>query len=187
MHQSFLNIQRYRYALYAGLLGAACTVSYVVDSWRERPAGDTVLGYTLGGIAAALVLFLLSYGIRRRSFHARAGATKRWLSMHVYLGVCVVLVATLHSGLQFGWNVHTLAYGLLCTVVLSGCWGVYAYIRYPTLIARERGADSRTGILAVGQQSWTTGVDRPTRPVPDDDLGYPRPAPLASVAADQRR
>ena len=55
MHQSFLNIQRYRYALYAGLLGAACTVSYFVDSWHERPAGDTVLGYTLGGIAAALV------------------------------------------------------------------------------------------------------------------------------------
>jgi hypothetical protein len=147
MHQSFLNIQRYRYALYAGLLGAACTISYVVDSWHERPAGDTVLGYTLGGIAAALVLFLMSYGIRRRSFHARAGATKRWLSMHVYLGVCVVLVATLHSGLQFGWNVHTLAYGLLCTVVLSGCWGVYAYIRYPTLIARERGAVSREALL----------------------------------------
>ena len=137
MHQSFLNIQRYRYALYAGLLGAGCVTSYVVDSWRERPAGDTVLGYTLGGIAGALVLFLMSYGIRRRSFHARAGATKRWLSMHVYLGMCVLLVATLHSGLQFGCNVHTLAYGLLCVVVLSGCWGVYAYIRYPTLIARE--------------------------------------------------
>jgi hypothetical protein len=59
----------------------------------------------------------------------------------------VVLVATLHSGLQFGWNVHTLAYGLLCTVVLSGCWGVYAYIRYPTLIARERGAVSREELL----------------------------------------
>jgi hypothetical protein len=147
MHQSFLNIQRYRYALYAGLLGAACLVSYVVDSWRERPSGDTVLGYTLGGIAAALVLFLLSYGIRRRSFHARAGATKRWLSMHVYLGVCVLLVATLHSGLQFGYNVHTLAYGLLCMTVLSGCWGVYAYIRYPTLITRERGAVSREELL----------------------------------------
>ena len=147
MHQSFLNIQRYRYALYAGLLGAACVASYVVDSWHERPAGDTVLGYALGGIAAAIVLFLMSYGIRRRSFHARAGATKRWLSMHVYLGLCVLLVATLHSGLQFGYNVHTLAYGLLCMVVLSGCWGVYAYIRYPTLMARERGAVSREELL----------------------------------------
>src|SRR4030081_3734855 len=119
MHQSFLNIQRYRYALYAGLLGVGCVTSYVVDSWRERPAGNTVLGYTLGGSAGALVLFLMSYGIRRRSFHARAGATTRWLSMHVYLGMCLLLVVALHSGLQFGCNVHTLAYGLLCVVVLS--------------------------------------------------------------------
>jgi hypothetical protein len=148
MHQSFLNIQRYRYALYAGLLGAACVAAYIVDSWRERPAGDTVLGYTLGGIAAALVLFLMAYGIRRRTFHARAGATKRWLSMHVYWGLCVLLVATLHSGLQFGYNVHTLAYGLLCVVVLSGCWGVYAYLRYPALITRERGAVSREELLS---------------------------------------
>src|SRR5260370_28145144 len=95
MHQSFLNIQRYRYALYAGLLGAACLVSYIVDSWRERPAGDTVLGYTLGGIAAALVLFLLSYGIPRRSFHALARATKHCLFMLVYLVCWVLLVATL--------------------------------------------------------------------------------------------
>ncbi|MDB6084326.1 MAG: hypothetical protein JWN43_2207 [Gammaproteobacteria bacterium] len=147
MHQSFLNVERYRYALYAGLLGAVCVATYAVDSWYELPAGDTALGYTLGGIAAALIVFLMSYGIRRRSFQARAGATKRWLSMHVYLGICVVLVATLHSGLQFGYNVHTLAYGLLCLVVLSGCWGVYAYIRYPTLIARERGSMSREELL----------------------------------------
>src|SRR5258708_12959281 len=101
MHQSFLNIQRYRYALYAGLLGAACTACYVVDSWHERPAGDTVLGYTLGGIAAALGLFLMSYAIRPRSFHARAGATHRWLSTHLYPRLCLVPVPTLPSAPQF--------------------------------------------------------------------------------------
>jgi hypothetical protein len=148
MHQSFLNVERYRYALYAGLLGTACALAYSVDAWREPPAGDTVLGYALGGIAAVLVLFLMAYGIRRRSFQARAGATKRWLSMHVYWGLCALLVATLHSGFQFGCNVHTLSLGLLCLVVLSGCWGVYAYVRYPALIARERGALSREELLS---------------------------------------
>jgi hypothetical protein len=148
MHQSFLNIARYRYALYAGLLGAACVASYIVDCAYERPNGGTVLGFTLGGIAAALLLFLMTYGIRRRSFRGRAGGTKRWLSMHVYFGVCALLVATLHSGLQFGYNVHTLCFGLLCLVVLSGCWGVYAYLRYPTLMARERGAVAREDLMA---------------------------------------
>ncbi len=143
MHQSFLSIARYRYAIYASVLCAASAAVYVVDSWHERPGGGTVLGYTLGGVAAALVLFLMSYGIRRRSFKGRAGSTKRWLSMHVYFGLGVLVVATLHGGLQFGYNVHTLAYLLLCLVVLSGCWGVYAYLRYPALMARERGAAGR--------------------------------------------
>jgi hypothetical protein len=147
MHQSFLSIARYRYALYGSLLCVAAAGCYVVDSWHERPSGGSVLGYTLGGIAAALVLFLMSYGIRRRSFKGRAGSTKRWLSMHVYFGLSVLVVATLHSGLQFGYNVHTLAYGLLCLVVLSGCWGVYAYLRYPTLMSRERGEIGRDELL----------------------------------------
>lgn len=148
MHESFLNTSRYRYAVNACVVAAVSVLGYVVDSWHERPRGDTVLGYTLGGIAAALVLFLMAYGIRRRSFRSRAGSTKRWLSMHVYLGICVVLVASLHAGFQFGSNVHTLAYGLLCLVVLSGCWGVYAYLRYPSLMVRERGAVAREQLAA---------------------------------------
>jgi len=148
MHVSFLNVARYRYALYAGLLAVACTVSYLVDCRLERPGGGTVLGFVLGGIAAAMVLFLMSYGIRRRSFGRRAGSTKRWLSLHVYFGLSVLLVATLHASFQFGCNVHTLAFALLGLVVLSGCWGVYAYLRYPSLIARERGGAAREELLA---------------------------------------
>ena len=148
LHQSFLSIARYRYALYAAVLGLACALAYASESWQRRPRGDTALGYTLGTIAAVLVLFLMSYGIRRRSFRTRAGSTKRWLSMHVYMGLCAVLVATLHGGLQLGYSVHTLTYVLLCLVVLSGCWGVYAYLRYPTLMLRERGAVSREALLA---------------------------------------
>jgi hypothetical protein len=147
VHQSFLNVERYRYAIYAAVIAIACSLAYVIDSWHERPAGDTILGYTLGGIAAALILFLLFYGVRRRLFAVRAGSTNRWLSNHVYLGLCVVLVATLHSGLQFGIDIHTLTFVLMCLVVLSGCWGVYAYLRYPNLIARERGASTRDQLL----------------------------------------
>jgi hypothetical protein len=90
----------------------------------------------------------MAYGIRRRSFRGRAGSAARWLSIHLYMGLCVVLVATLHCGFHFGANVHTLAYVLLWAVVLSGLWGVYAYLRFPALLVRERGGASRERLLA---------------------------------------
>jgi hypothetical protein len=148
MHESFFNYARFRYAQYALACALLCLTAYLMNARHERARGDTMLGYTLGGIATALVLFLMFYGIRRRSFRSRAGSTKSWLSMHVYLGICVVAVATLHSALQFGYNVHTLAYVLLCLVVLSGGWGVYAYLRYPALMSRQRGDVAREKLLA---------------------------------------
>jgi hypothetical protein len=148
MHQSFLNEARYRYACLAGALGLCGLLAYGFDARHERPAGDTVLGFTLGGIAAALVLTLMAYGIRRRAFSASIGSTRAWLSMHVYFGLCVVLIATLHAGFNLGFDVHTLAYVLLGLVSLSGCWGVYAYLRYPALMSRERGALAREDLIA---------------------------------------
>jgi hypothetical protein len=147
MHQSFLNLERFRYAWYAGLLTLAAGGAYLVDSGQERPSGGTIVGYILGGLAVALILFLMGYGIRRRSFFARAGTTKRWLSLHIYFGLSAPLLATLHTGFHFGFNVHTLAYVLLWLVAASGGWGVYAYARYPQLMARERGAVAREVLL----------------------------------------
>jgi hypothetical protein len=60
----------------------------------------------------------------------------------------VVLVATLHSGFQFGWNVHSLAYVLLCAVVASGLVGVVLYLRYPTAMSANRAGANREQLLA---------------------------------------
>lgn len=143
MHQSFLNFKGYRYGVAALILGVAAWLAYAVDAPRAPPSGGTVLGYTLGTIAGVLVVYLSWYGVRRRSFRARVGSASGWLSAHVYLGMAVLLIATLHSGLQFGWNVHTITYVLLALVVGTGGWGVYTYARYPNLMIRQRGTASR--------------------------------------------
>ncbi len=121
-------------------------LAYVFCPLREPKSGGTWLGYTLGTIGALLIVYLAWYGVRRRTFGSGGSATG-WLSAHVYFGFVLMLVATLHCGFQFGWNVHTATYVLLALVVLSGAWGTYAYAKYPSLIVKQRGNISRAELV----------------------------------------
>ena len=147
MHQSFVNYRNYRYGTVATLTTIATIAAYVLDKPRVPPNGGTWLGYILGTIAALLVVFLSLFGIRKRAFHSRMGTAIGWLSAHVYLGIAALIIATLHSGMHFGNNVHTVAYMLMWVVTLSGCWGVYAYVRYPGVMTRQRGNMRRKELL----------------------------------------
>ena len=148
MHESMLAYARKRYLWIAGALVAVCIAVYAWHTPPEPPNGGTWLGYTLGSIAALLVLWLTAFGIRKRSYGSSLGTVQGWLSAHVYLGVAVVFVATLHSGFQFGWNVHSLAYVLLCAVVASGLVGVVLYLRYPSAMSANRAGANRDQLLA---------------------------------------
>jgi len=147
MHQSFINFRQYRYGLLAAVASFITLVSYMLDRPRVPPNGGTWLGYTLGTIAALLVIFLALFGIRKRSFRSNIGTAIGWLSAHVYLGLAALLIATLHSGMHFGGNVHTAAYVLMCLVTLSGCWGVYAYVSFPGAMIQQRGNRRRSEFL----------------------------------------
>ena len=139
MHESFLVYARFRYLKLALILLAIGIVAYALHKPIDPPNGGTWLGYTLGGIGAALILWLTWFGVRKRGYWSRLGTIQGWLSAHVYLGVSLLLIATLHTGFQFGWNVHMLAYVLMVLVILSGVFGAYTYARYPTLMTRNRG------------------------------------------------
>jgi hypothetical protein len=60
------------------------------------------------------------------------------LSAHVYMGLALIVIATLHTGFHFGWNIHTLAYALMCGVIASGVAGVFCYARVPRLMTENR-------------------------------------------------
>jgi hypothetical protein len=147
VHQSFVNYRNYRYGTLATLATVATIIAYMLDKPRVPPNGGTWLGYTLGTIAGLLVVFLSLFGVRKRSFRSRIGTALGWLSAHVYLGVAALVIATLHSGMHFGANVHTATYVLMWIVTVSGCWGVYAYVRYPGLMTRQRGNLRRKELL----------------------------------------
>lgn len=147
MHDSILNHARSRYLWVALLLSIASLLAYQLHDPGGPPNGGTWLGYTLGTIAAALIVWLMLFGMRKRSYGSSLGTLRGWLSAHIYLGTCLILLVLLHAGFQVGWNIHTLAFALMLVVIFSGFFGVYVYLRYPNLMTRNRENATRDAML----------------------------------------
>jgi hypothetical protein len=158
----FANLLRYRNYRYLWWGVASITVSWLVyasHTSTEPPNGGTLQGYVLGTWAALLMVWLALLGYRKRRYRSSLGTTQGWTSAHVYLGIAVWVIATLHSGFQVGWNVHTLAYALLTVVVLSGLVGLQGYLDFPRRLADNRGGRSRGELFAELHALNTEGLD----------------------------
>lgn len=147
MHDSILDYRGFRYLWVALILSLGSIVAYLWHDPIGVPNGGSWLGYTLGTIGALLILWLLWFGIRKRRYGRATGTARGWLSAHVYLGTTLILIAFLHAGFQVGWNIHTLALVLMLLVIFSGFFGVYAYLRYPALMTRNRADSTRSAMI----------------------------------------
>jgi hypothetical protein len=130
-HEGFLRHKRFRWLKIALLLSLAALLGYALIDVQPRHNGGSWYGYTLGTIGALLILWLTVLGIRKRAMTRGRWSLKAWTSAHVYLGLSLIVIATLHAGFQFGWNVHTLAYALMMIVIVSGIYGVSVYASLP--------------------------------------------------------
>ncbi|MEO1220008.1 MAG: hypothetical protein AAFY42_01485 [Pseudomonadota bacterium] len=148
-HISFLKHRRFRWLWVALLLSLLSIVGYAVIDQEPRPNGGSWYGYTLGTIGLLLIVWLSMLGIRKRRISEGAWSLKAWTSAHVYLGLALIVVGTLHTGFQFGWNLHTLAYALMVFVILSGIYGVYAYAALPKALSANRGDKTGGDMLDV--------------------------------------
>jgi hypothetical protein len=146
MYTSVLGWRQYRYCKWALLLGALAIALYASQgtSSDQPPNGGTWQGYVLGTVGAILIVWLSALGVRKRRYSSTSGTVQGWTSAHIYLGGMLLLVATLHCAAQFGWNVHTLAYVLMCMVVVSGFYGLYAYLHLPRRLAGNSAGKERT-------------------------------------------
>ncbi len=140
-HRTILEYRDYRYLKLALLVVVAVIFAY---GWYKYPLGHyggTPLGYTLGTIGALLIFWLMWLGVQKRRYRT-TGDVKGWLSAHIYLGASLIVIATLHAGFQVGWNVHTLAYALMMIVIASGFYGLYTYLRFPSLMTESLAEDT---------------------------------------------
>jgi hypothetical protein len=147
VHESFLRHSRWRYLKAAVALCVVASALYLWHDPLDGPNGGTWLGYTLGTLGALLIAWLAWLGVRKRRYASNLGSVKGWVSAHVYLGLALLVIATLHTGFQFGPNLHTLAYVLMVLVIASGVWGITVYTRYPRMITDHRSQATREAWL----------------------------------------
>ena len=147
-HESFLRHRAFLFLKISTVLCLIAIAAYVLQDPRPRPGGGTALGYALGTIGALLIVWLALLGVRKRAITDGHYSLKAWVSAHVYLGLSLIVIATLHTGFHFGWNVHTLAYGLMLLVIVSGAAGVWSYATLPKRLSDNRGEHTRKQMLA---------------------------------------
>ena len=167
-HESFLRYRRYRWFKIGAILSLLLVLIYLIVDVQPRHNGGSWLGYLLGTIGAGLIVWLALLGIRKRAMTRGRWSLKAWTSAHVYLGLALIVVATLHAGFQFGWNVHTLAYVLMVLVILSGAYGIAVYTMLPQGLS-----DSRSEMTAPQMIEAVNSLDKQiqisAQPLSDED------------------
>jgi hypothetical protein len=154
-HVSFLKHRGFRWLWIALALSGTSIAGYMLIDQQPRPNGGTWYGYTLGTIGLGLIIWLSLLGVRKRRINPGAWSLKAWTSAHVYLGLSLVVVGTLHTGFQIGWNVHTLAYVLMLLVIATGVYGVIVYATLPASLSANRKEMTRAQMLDA-----LTAIDR---------------------------
>lgn len=119
----------------AWLAGAGVVLSYLLYAWRsEFTHGGSFIGQAYGYLALVMILVLVYYAVRKRSYRSQRGNLEDWAQAHVYLGLIVVLVVLCHTGFRFQDKLAVSALLAMILVSLSGVVGVIFYTTVPRLL-----------------------------------------------------
>ncbi|KKC27632.1 hypothetical protein [Sphingomonas sp. SRS2] len=146
-HEGFLRYQSYKWLKIALIISGIALLIYAFNDVQPKPNGGSIYGYITGTIGVGLILWLTMLGVRKRTATPGRWSLKSWTSAHVYLGLSLIVIATLHTGFDFGWNVHTLAYALMMLVIASGVFGIAAYVSLPQALSANRGETTQLQML----------------------------------------
>tara|TARA_R110000744_G_scaffold356318_1_gene463050 strand:- start:15 stop:878 length:864 start_codon:yes stop_codon:yes gene_type:complete len=148
---NFFTYLNYRYLKLALWVTVIFSIAYVLHEPGQPKNGGTWFGYTIGTVSALLILFLMYFGRRKRDYFSTFGTVKGWLSAHIYLGTALLVLATLHTGFQFGLNVHTLACALMVFAIVSGFYGAWAYVYLPV--------QKRENLKAISTEEYFQSIE----------------------------
>ncbi len=172
-HEGFLGHKRARWARISAALSLLVIAVYALTDPIPRHNGGTALGYALGTLGAGMIVWLSLLGVRKRVVGPNPYSLKGWTSAHVWLGMSLIVIGTLHSGGQLGWNVHSLAWLLMMIVILSGFWGIYLYRSLPEKLSANRGEVTQQQMLEA-IRTLDRQLDTAAQPLAAEDAALVR-------------
>ena len=167
--------------LWAKIAAVLCLIAVMLYFADPAPhaSGGTAFGYASGTVSAALILWLTMLGVRKRAMTRGRWSLKGWTSAHVWLGLSLIVVTTLHTAFDFGWNLHSLAYFLMLIVIASGIFGIAMYATIPARLSANRGETTEAQMLE-SLRSIDRQLDAAAQPLEPDSAMWV----LASIDED---
>lgn len=104
----------------------------IADTWLTMRWLTGIVGLT--GVAV-----VMAYPIRKQIYRRRGGALRYWLLAHVYFGALAGILLFMHAGVHTGGLLTTLLYLSFIGVILSGLFGIAAYIVGPRILTSIEG------------------------------------------------
>lgn len=136
---------------------AACAWAYREEGLSYYVAGNLNVQVVLGIFAAAVMLAITAYALRKKFPEKYLGMLTYWLGAHVYLSVLVVALVGFHAGFVFfGGLLNILLLWSFLLVIASGVFGFLVYKLGAKLLARIEGE----GKLAEDIVSRRKGLNR---------------------------
>ena len=123
--------------------------TFIWSTRREFPHGGSLVGLSFGTAGYLLILLLAYYGIRKRAYRSTFGTLEQWLQSHIYLGLLVLVLLSLHTGGRFNDMVAVWTFVLCVIVVFSGIAGAILFVTVPRLLTE---VESNLTVDEISQQ-----------------------------------
>lgn len=146
-YETFINYRNYRWMWFTIGTLVLSLAAYVINEPAAGRSGGSVLGYSYGVLATIAIIWLMAYGLRKRSYRSSLGTVQGWLAAHVWIGIGLLLFVPLHSAFSFGLNVHTAAYVCMTITIVTGIWGIANYSTLSGKIQAHRGGTKDEALI----------------------------------------
>lgn len=127
---------RKKWPILFGIILSYLVISYFLLSEEYGGYGSSITNIATGIISLFLLVILILYNIRKKSFRYILGSVHGWFLSHIYLGILSFFVVMMHSKFSMSGTLSILLSILFIIAVASGIIGLLLYKNIPLSMSK---------------------------------------------------